>query len=119
MKNKNKGLWIGISIIVGIVLLILVGYFMMNNKPNVGDCADVTNYGSQHTTRYCKITGGIQYSSNGEYSFSLDGSSCKFYVYEYCTNGVNDLSNCHNGQWASLGGANTLNAKIVSKSLCS
>ena len=119
--NKKNWIWIIIGIvflIVSIFLLILINSInSVNKEPKLGDCLDVTNYGAIHTQRYCKII-SIDGGKDGVWHFGLDGSTCKFYVYEYCTNGQDHPESCHNGQWYSLDGANSIDGKIVDKGLC-
>ena len=116
-SNRLKSIVFIYSVSV-IFLIISLIYLTQSGKPKVGDCVDVTKYGQNDTPRYCKVTGDIQRVSITDWSFSLDGTTCKFYLYRYCTAGEYHPESCHDGRWRPLTGANTIDGKIVSDSLC-
>lgn len=103
-----------LSLCLLFIMVLLTG---CNIKPKAGDCVDVSEYGMKETTRYCTIAGNVQRVPSG-WAFDLK-QPCKFYVCEYCTEGcLPDFSDCHNGHWADLSSANTIDGKIVSKIYC-
>ena len=104
-----------ISAILIIVLVIVGGCSVINPEPKVGDCVDVTKYGLKNTERYCKVTSVEKFLDNPNvWTIDLQ-DGCQFFLCESIPPDLTDRG-CN---WYPLRRVNTLDAKLVSKSLCS
>ncbi len=119
---KNKFDMGDFLVLIGIIIgVVFVGFYITTGgvqKPEVGDCIDVSEYDNSGITKYCRVLGNVQELTSGNriigYAFDLDTSSCDFECFDY----VDENGNKVNLRRCPLPGANTIDGEIVSDSFC-
>ncbi len=118
-----------ILVVFGIMVVLIFSIFLIFNvsidngetsiqKPKAGDCVDVSEYDQSRITKYCRVSGNVGIIGGTEeapkYHLNIDSSSCDVECFDY----IDENGNKVNLRRCPLTGANTIDGKIVSNSLC-